>query len=68
LAEIENFKIVNYPKEKDQFEQLMEMLGGAQTRRIKSEMGEWYPIYEFIKSIPSEPAVMMRKPYIETIR
>jgi protease-4 len=68
LANLEGFKIVNFPKERDQFEQLMEMLGGVQTRRIKSEMGEWYPIYEFVKSIPSEPAVMMKKPYIEEIR
>jgi protease-4 len=68
LAEIENFRIVNFPKERDQFEQLMEMLGGAKTRLIKSEMGELYPMYESIKSIPTEPAVMARKPYIEIIR
>jgi len=68
LAGIESWRIVNYPKERDQFEQLMEMLGGARTRIIKSEMGDWYPMYEFVKSIPSKPAVMARKPYIETIQ
>ena len=68
LAEIENFRIVNYPKERDQFEQLMEMLGNARTRMIRSGMGEWYPMYEIVRSIPSEPAVMARKPYIEIIQ
>jgi protease-4 len=68
LAEIERFRIVNFPRERDQFEQLMEMFGGAKTRLIKSGMGEFYPMYEFLNSIPKEPAVMARKPYIETIQ
>ncbi|MCL2682911.1 MAG: signal peptide peptidase SppA [Bacteroidales bacterium] len=68
LAQIEDYRVVNFPRERDQFEQLLELLGGVKARTVKSEMGEWYPMYEFVKSIPSKPAVMARKPYIEEIR
>ena len=68
LANLDGYRLVHFPKEKDQFEQIMEMLGGVKNRMIKTEMGELYPMYEFVKSIPMEPAVMMRKPYIEEIR
>jgi protease-4 len=68
LANLEGFRLVTLPKERDQFEQLMEMLGNAKLRMIKSEMGDLYPMYEFVKSIPQKPDVMARKPYIEEIR
>jgi protease-4 len=68
LAELEDYRVVNFPRERDQFEQLLELLGGVRTRMVKSEVGEWYPMYEVVKSIPSKPAVMARKPYIEEIR
>ena len=68
LANIEDYRVVNFPRERDQFEQLMEMLSGVKTKAIKSEMGEWYPMYEFCKSISLKPAVIARIPYIEEIR
>jgi protease-4 len=68
LAKIDDYRVVNFPKEKDQFEQLMEMFGGAKAKAIKSEMGEWYPMYEFYKSISLKPEVVARIPYIEEIR
>jgi len=68
LAEIERWRVVVYPKERDQFEQLMEMLGNVRTRMIRTEMGRWFPMYEFVRSIPEEPAVMARKPYTSIIQ
>ncbi len=68
LANISDYKIVDFPKEKDQFTQLMEMLGETKTKMVKSEIGEWYPMFEFCKSISLEPAVMARIPYIEDIK
>ena len=67
LAEIEKFRIVNYPRERDAFEQLMEMMGNVRTRMIRSEMGRWFPMYEFVRSLPQEPTIMARKPYFSTI-
>lgn len=68
LADIPDYKIVNYPKEKDQFSQIMEMLGKTKTNWVKSEIGSWYPMFEFCKSISLEPTVMARVPYVEEIR
>ncbi len=68
LAKIDNYKVYNYPKEKDQFEQLLEMLGETKIDMVKSEMGDLYPMYEFCKSVSLKPAVMARLPYIEEIR
>jgi len=68
LAEIENFRILTLPREMDPFEQLMEMLGNARTRMIRSEMGRWFPMYEFVRSIPQEASVIARKPYVSTIQ
>ncbi|MDR2908220.1 MAG: signal peptide peptidase SppA [Bacteroidales bacterium] len=68
LAKIDDYKIYNYPKEKDQFQQIMEMLGETKIRMVKSEMGDLYPMYEFCKSVSLKPQVMARLPYIEEIR
>jgi len=49
-------------------EQLMELLGGVKAKMVKSELGEWYPMYEFCKSVSLKPAMVARIPYIEEIR
>jgi protease-4 len=68
LTKLDDYRVVNYPRERDQIEQLMELFGGTKTRIIKSEMGEWYPMYEFCKSVSLKPAVIAKVPYIEDIR
>ncbi len=68
LADLEEYRITDYPKVKDPFQQLMEELLGEENVRsevmLKKEMGEWYPYYRHFKQIQDSKGAQARLPFI----
>lgn len=63
MAKLENFRIVNLPKLKDPFEELLkELQGSAQAKFMKSEFGENYKYVEQLKAILAERGILARMP------
>ena len=69
LADLEeNYRITEYPKVKDPFEQLLEDL--LQTEEVhanamlRTQLGEWYPYYKQLKEIKDSKGVQARLPFI----
>ncbi|HCY41341.1 MAG TPA: signal peptide peptidase SppA [Prolixibacteraceae bacterium] len=64
MANLDNYRIVNLPKLKDPFEELLkEFSGSARASFMKDEMGESYKYYEQLRSIISQKGVLARMPY-----
>ena len=59
-----NYRISEYPKEKDFFQSLIEGFSGeASVKMVKNEMGDYYKYYERIKKIETMKGVQARLPY-----
>lgn len=64
MAKLDNFRIVNLPKLKDPFEELMKELStSAQTRFMKDELGEGYNYYDQLRGLVSQRGILARIPY-----
>jgi protease-4 len=64
MANLDSYRIVNLPKQKDPFEELMKgFSGSARASFMKDEMGENYKYYEQLRSIISQKGVLARMPY-----
>lgn len=64
MAKLDNFRIVNLPKLKDPFEELLkEFSGSARASFMKDELGENYKYYEQLHSILSQKGILARMPY-----
>jgi len=63
-ANIEEYRIVDLPKLKDPFEQILEDLkGNAKVSILKNELGDEYKYYETLQNIKSMKGVQARIPY-----
>lgn len=63
MARLDNYRIVNLPKLKDPFEELMkEFTGSAKAKLMKDEMGETYKYYEQLKGVVAQQGVLARIP------
>ncbi len=67
LAEIDKYRIVEYPERKDFFIQLMEDLGGIQDRWIKNLLGNKYKYIEMIDEAEEMTGIQARLPYNVTL-
>ena len=64
MAKLDNYRIVNLPKLKDPFDELMkELTGSAKARFMKDELGEGYKYYEQLKGAVARQGVLARLPY-----
>ena len=64
MANLDNYRIVNLPKLKDPFEELLKgFSGSARASFMKDEMGENFKYYEQLRSIISQKGVLARMPY-----
>ena len=64
MAGLDNFRIVNLPKQKDPFEEFMkEFSGSAKASFMKDELGETYKYYQQLQGIISQRGIMARMPY-----
>ncbi len=63
LAELEEYRIKEYPVRKDFLTQLMEEFGGVRTRVIKKELGEAYKYYQALQDVEQMTGILTRLPY-----
>jgi protease-4 len=64
MAKLDNYRIVNLPKLKDPFDELMkELTGSAKARFMKDELGEGYKYYEQLQGAVARQGVLARVPY-----
>jgi protease-4 len=64
MAKLDNFRVVNLPKLKDPFEELMkEISGSAKASFMKDEMGEGYKYYEQLRGLIAQRGILARMPY-----
>ncbi|MEI6765289.1 MAG: signal peptide peptidase SppA [Bacteroidota bacterium] len=64
LANITDYKLVNYPKQKDPFTQIIEqMTGEGGDAMIKKELGENYVYYQYLKNMSKVSGVQARLPF-----
>jgi protease-4 len=64
MAKLDKFRIVNLPKLKDPFEELLkEFSGSAKASLMKDELGESYKYYEQLRGMLSQKGVQARMPY-----
>ncbi len=65
MAKLKDYKVVEYPKQKDPFTQIVEELsGGVKVKFVKEELGENYKYYEYLKSLSTMKGVQARMPYL----
>jgi protease IV len=63
-ANIEEYRIIDLPKLKEPFEQILEDLkGNAKVSILKNELGDEYKYYETLQNIKSMKGVQARIPY-----
>lgn len=64
LAELEDYRTIAYPEQKTFIETLFEgMSEGVTTRRMKSELGPLYPIFEQYKTMMRNQGILARLPF-----
>lgn len=68
LANLDDYRRVALPAQKEPFEQIMEdLFGGMQTKILKQELGENYRYFGFLDYIKNASGVQTRLPYDITI-
>ena len=68
-AELDAYRIVEYPKRKDFVQQLMdELTGQVSTRIISNQLGEYAKYYEELQSIQKLQGIQARIPFIMEIK
>lgn len=69
LAKIDEFKVIEYPKQKEFFQQIINELKGEEvkTKMIKKELGENYIFYKTVQNITTMKGVQARIPYLINI-
>lgn len=64
MANLDNYRVVNLPKLKDPFEELLkEFSGSARASFMKDEMGESYKYYQQLRNLVSQKGILARMPY-----
>lgn len=64
LAKLDDYNLVDYPKLKDPFEQFMlSLTEGAETKILKTYLGENYKYYQKVQSMTTQSGYMTRMPY-----
>jgi protease-4 len=64
MAKLESFRVVNLPKLKDPFEELLkEISGSARVGFMKDELGEGYKYYDQLRGLLKQQGVQARMPY-----
>ena len=64
LAKLTDYKIVNYPKYKDPFTQIIEdLMGDTKAESIKAALGDNYIYYEYLQNLKTQKGVQARLPF-----
>ena len=62
-ANLKEYKLKEYPEEKDFAAQISEAFGEAKMQMIKSELGDQYEFYKTLDVIRKGTGIQMRMPY-----
>jgi len=69
LAKLEEYRIVEYPKEKSVFDEFLKNMGAdVKASIIKNELGDAYTYYQRINQLSKINGIQMRMPYAIDIR
>jgi protease-4 len=69
LASVKDYNILSLPAQKDPFQQILdELTGNVSSGRMEKELGEYYPIYEYLKQIKDYQGIQARLPYEITVK
>lgn len=63
MANIKEYKLTEYPEQKDFITELMETFGNVRVSRLKAQLGEFYPMYEAVQKLTKEKGVQARMPF-----
>jgi protease IV len=64
LASVTEYNIWSLPAQKDPFQQILdELTGNVSTGRIEKELGQYYPVYQYLKQIKDYQGIQARLPY-----
>ncbi|MFZ4413027.1 MAG: signal peptide peptidase SppA [Bacteroidales bacterium] len=66
LAKLTEYKVVDYPKQKEFIQQLIEEFSGenASTKALQKELGQNYVYYQTLKSVTLMKGIQARLPYV----
>jgi protease IV len=67
LAEIERYRVIEYPIQKDFLERIFESFDMMEMRILKARLGDSWEIYEQMQRVSEYNGVLMRLPYDMTI-
>lgn len=67
LANLQEYRLKEYPQEKDMYEQIMDMFSVKTDKVIKKELGILYPYVELIQEIEEWNGVQARMPFVMEI-
>jgi len=69
LASVTDYNIWSLPAQKDPFQQIWdELTGNVSSGRMEKELGEYYPIYQYLKQIKDYQGIQARLPYEITVK
>ncbi len=63
MAELENYRLVEYPKRREFLAMLMEDFGGIRENRLKNKLGSAYHLYKQVDQVNEMTGILMRMPY-----
>ncbi len=63
LAELEDYRVVDYPERKDFLTQLLEDFGGVQERMVERKLGPAYRYYKQMNDVRDMTGILTRLPY-----
>ncbi len=68
LAELDTYRCVDYPKQKEMMQQILEDLSGQSSISLVSkQFGDWNETYTYLSEVMSKPSIQARIPYLLTI-
>ena len=64
MAELDEYRVSYYPRQKTVFEQIMADLGtDIQTRYLKLKLGEYYPYFQQVQKLNTLKGPQARMPF-----
>lgn len=68
MANLENYRVVNYPEQKDPLKQfLSEVSGEGEQAMMRKQLGDYYEFYKMTQDISKMKGVQARLPYVINI-
>ena len=72
MAELDEYRITEYPRVKDPIQQFMEQWFGEENVRanavLRSELGEYYPYLRFVQELKNSNGMQARLPVLIPFR